>query len=171
VFEPFVARVARSGGRIELAQLVLKLTAPGIPDIFQGDELPRRTLVDPDNRRPVDWDFYQAMLRRLMGGSPPDPETYKMFLTLRLLGLRARAPEAFAGSYEPLDAGDGVCAYLRGRVVLVAVSVGGAQLAESIELPRGRWRDVLRGDERSFEGRTAVADVLDSLGLAVFERL
>ncbi len=73
------------------AQLVLKLTAPGIPDIYQGDELPFRALVDPDNRRPVDWDWRQAMLRRLMGGSPPDAETMKLFLTLRLLGLRGAA--------------------------------------------------------------------------------
>ena len=55
-FEPFVASVARAGERAALGQLALKLTAPGIPDIYQGDELPYRALVDPDNRRPVDWD-------------------------------------------------------------------------------------------------------------------
>jgi (1->4)-alpha-D-glucan 1-alpha-D-glucosylmutase len=96
-FEPFVGRVAEAGDRAALGQLVLKLTAPGIPDIYQGDELPFRALVDPDNRRPVDFDWRQAMLRRLMGGSPPAAGTRKLFVTLRLLGLRARRPAPFAG--------------------------------------------------------------------------
>ena len=62
--------LAQAGERAALGQLVLKLTAPGVPDIYQGDELPFRALVDPDNRRPVDLGWRQAMLRRLMGGSP-----------------------------------------------------------------------------------------------------
>src|SRR5581483_10140470 len=70
-FEPFAARLAADGDRAALCQLVLKLTAPGVPDIYQGDELPYRALVDPDNRRPVDWSWRQALLRRLMGGSAP----------------------------------------------------------------------------------------------------
>ena len=122
-FEPFVARLSELGGRFALRQHVLKLTVPGVPDIYQGHELPRRALVDPDNRRPVDWDWYQAVLRRLMGGGSPDPESMKMFVTLRLLGLRARRPEPFAGSYEPLDVGPGACAFLRDGDVLVAVAV------------------------------------------------
>ena len=68
---PFVRRVAPLGDRIALGMLALKLTAPGIPDIYQGDELEFRALVDPDNRRPVDWEWRQAMLARLSGGSPP----------------------------------------------------------------------------------------------------
>ncbi|MBV9422577.1 MAG: malto-oligosyltrehalose synthase, partial [Solirubrobacterales bacterium] len=103
--ERFVARLAPAGMRAALGQLVLKLTAPGIPDIYQGDELPFRALVDPDNRRPVDWRWRRSALDRLMGGAPAVAGTRKMFLTLRLLGLRARRPEAFAGSYEPLSAG------------------------------------------------------------------
>ncbi len=113
-FEPFAAQVAEAGDRAALGQLVLKLTAPGVPDIYQGDELAYRALVDPDNRRPVDWQWRQAMLRRLMGGSPPTGETRKLFLILRLLGLRARRPEMFlGGAYEPLEAGPEVCAFLR----------------------------------------------------------
>ncbi|HEY2602616.1 MAG TPA: malto-oligosyltrehalose synthase, partial [Thermoleophilaceae bacterium] len=54
-FEPFVAALAHVGERAALGQLALKLTAPGVPDIYQGDELSYRALVDPDNRRPVDW--------------------------------------------------------------------------------------------------------------------
>ena len=64
--------MAELGRAPALGQLALKLTAPGVPDIYQGDELRYRALVDPDNRRPVDWRWRQAMLRRLMGGAPPD---------------------------------------------------------------------------------------------------
>ncbi|MGA2924739.1 MAG: alpha-amylase family glycosyl hydrolase [Solirubrobacteraceae bacterium] len=169
-FNPFAARVAAAGDRAALAQLTLKLTVPGIPDIYQGDELPLRSLVDPDNRRPVDWDWRQAMLRRLMGGSPPDAETYKLFLTLRLLGLRARRPAPFAGAYEPLDAGDRTCAFVRGGEVLVAVAIRDGEPEGELLAPRGRWRDVLRGEERTFAGREPVARVLGEYGLAVFER-
>src|SRR5581483_2735674 len=109
-FMPFIEQVAELGERAAVGQLVLKLTAPGVPDIYQGDELPYRALVDPDNRRAVDWGWRQAMLRRVMGGSPPVAETRKLFLILRLLGLRARQPEIFAaGSYEALDAGAAAC--------------------------------------------------------------
>ena len=170
-FEPFARRVAAVGERASLGQLVLKLTAPGIPDMYEGDELAFRALVDPDNRRPVDFDWRQAMLRRLMGGATPDAETRKLFATLRLLGLRARRPEPFAGTYEPIDAGPSTCAFVRGGDVLVAVAVRSGPVEGTIEAPRGHWRDVLRGDERSFGSRTPAQDIVSDLGIAVFERL
>ncbi|HUO71914.1 MAG TPA: malto-oligosyltrehalose synthase [Solirubrobacteraceae bacterium] len=169
-FEPFVARVGAAGERAALGQLVLKLTCPGIPDTYQGDELSYRALVDPDNRRPVDWDFRQAMLRRLMGGSPPDDETYKLFLTLRLLTLRARRPEPFAGGYEPLDAGPSACAYVRGGDLLVAVAVREEVDDASLDAPRGQWHDILTGEQRSFAGAVRLDSVLGDRGFAVFER-
>jgi (1->4)-alpha-D-glucan 1-alpha-D-glucosylmutase len=171
-FEPFAARVAAEGDRTALAQVVLKLTAPGVPDIYQGDELPWRALVDPDNRRPVDWEWRQAMLRRLMGGSPPTGETRKMFSILRLLGLRTRRPDPFVGgSYEPLDAGRDACAFVRGGEVLVAVGLGSAAPEGALPAPRGLWRDVLSGDERSFGSAEPLARVLGRQGIAVYERL
>ena len=170
-FEPFAARVAAEGDRAALAQLVLKLTAPGIPDIYQGDELPYRALVDPDNRRPVDWDLRQAMLRRLMGGTRPTGEAVKPFLIMRLLGLRARRPEPFLGSYEPLPAGANCCAFVRGGALLVAVGIGSAAPEGELEAPGGRWRDVLQGEERSFARREPLTRVLSRRGLAVYERL
>ena len=100
--------------------------------------------------------------------------------TLRLLGLRARRPAPFAGAYEPVDAGAGACAYVRGGDVLVVVALRGGQVNGTLtdrfggtltDLPRGRWRDVLRGDERSFGQREPVARVVDDQGVAVFERL
>ena len=102
--------------------LALKLTAPGVPDIYQGDELPLRALVDPDNRRPVDWEWRQAMLAPAAGRLPARPPTRKLWLTPRLLQLRIRRPEAFAGGYEPLDAGEHCVAFLRGGEVLVVVA-------------------------------------------------
>jgi (1->4)-alpha-D-glucan 1-alpha-D-glucosylmutase len=172
-FEPFVGRVAQIGDRAALGQLVLKLTAPGIPDIYQGDELPFRALVDPDNRRPVDFDWRQAMLRRLMGGTPPVAQIRKMFVTLRLLGLRGRRPAPFAGDYDPVEAGPAACSFVRGGDVLVVVGVRGTPDYEGTltELPDGRWRDVLRGEERSWGSREAVADVVGEHGVGVFERL
>jgi (1->4)-alpha-D-glucan 1-alpha-D-glucosylmutase len=172
-FEQFAARVATAGARPTLGQVVLKLTCPGIPDIYQGDELPFRALVDPDNRRPVDWSWHQAMLRRLMGGSPPDAGTRKLFLTLRLLGLRGRRPKVFAqGAYQPLDAGDRACAFLRGDDVMVAVAVRpDAEVEASLETPTGRWRNVLRGEEHTFSGREPLSRVLGPRGFGVYERL
>ena len=132
-FEPFVRRVAGEGERSALAQLVLKLTSPGVPDIYQGDELPYRALVDPDNRRPVDWD-----LRRRLLGSPSRPP--KLTLIEALLELRARRPEAFTRGYEPLEAPDDVCAFVRGGEVAVAVAV---RPGAAVEAPPGAWRPVL----------------------------
>jgi (1->4)-alpha-D-glucan 1-alpha-D-glucosylmutase len=170
-FEPFATRLAAEGERTALCQLVLKLTAPGIPDIYQGDELAYRALVDPDNRRPVDWEWRQAMLRRLMGGAPPTRETRKLFLILRLLGLRARRPEPFAGDYEPLEAGAETCAFLRGGALMVIVGVRSGTPGGTLALPSGRWHDVLSGEQRSFNAREPLARVVDKRGFAVYERV
>jgi (1->4)-alpha-D-glucan 1-alpha-D-glucosylmutase len=168
----FAARIATAGERAALGQVVLKLTCPGVPDFYQGDELPFRALVDPDNRRPVDWDWRQAMLRRLMGGSQPVQETRKLFLMLRLLTLRTRRPEPFVGgAYEPLDAGECACAFSRGGEVLVVVAVREGAGEGVLVAPQGRWRDILRGEQRTFDRREPLAGVLGEYGIAVFERL
>jgi (1->4)-alpha-D-glucan 1-alpha-D-glucosylmutase len=144
-FAAFAERVAREGRRAALGQLLLKLTCPGVPDIYQGDELEALSLVDPDNRRPVDWEARRTALARLReGAAPRDFGERKLDLIRRALALRACRPSAFAGAYEPVAAGPGVCAYLRGGEVLAVVPVRaweGARLA----VP-GRWRSVL--DER-----------------------
>jgi (1->4)-alpha-D-glucan 1-alpha-D-glucosylmutase len=172
-FEPFAARVAEAGRRAALGQLALKLTAPGVPDTYQGDELEFRALVDPDNRRPVDWDLRQALLGRLLGGGTPDEESRKLLLTLRLLVLRARRPEPFCGAYEPLDAGDDACAFVRGGDVFVVVATRPLAPVEGVlrDPPGGRWREVLSGQERSFSDGVAVSSVVGEWGLAVYERV
>jgi (1->4)-alpha-D-glucan 1-alpha-D-glucosylmutase len=142
-FEPFAARVAEAGERAALGQLVLKLTSPGVPDIYNGDELPYRALVDPDNRRPVDWERRRELLAQINDGAEPaDAETRKLWIVERLLDLRRRRPQAFAGSYEPVDAADDVVAYLRGGEVMVGVSL---REGASFDPPVDGWDDVLPG--------------------------
>ncbi len=170
-FEPFAARVASAGDRFALAQVALKLTVPGVPDIYQGDELRYRALVDPDNRQPVDWGWRRAMLDRLLGGSPPDGSTDKLFVTMRLLGLRARRPEPFLGSYDPLEVGDRACAFLRGGEVMVIVATRARASDAMLEAPAGRWRNVLSGVECAFDRRQALGPLLDERGSAIFERI
>ena len=131
----FAGRLAADAERVSLGMALLKLTCPGVPDIYQGDELPYLALVDPDNRRPVDWGERRRAL------ASPDPPA-KLALIRRTLALRARRPAAFAGSYEPLDAGEDTVAFLRGGEVKVAVALRGG-LREPVA--PGKWRDVLRG--------------------------
>jgi (1->4)-alpha-D-glucan 1-alpha-D-glucosylmutase len=129
--EPFVRRIAPLGERIALAQTLLKLTCPGVPDIYQGDELESLSLVDPDNRRPVDWDAR----RRALADPPP-----KLRVIREALALRARRADAFAGAYAPVDAGPDVLAFTRGDV-LVAVPL---RPDAAYELPAG-WSELLSG--------------------------
>jgi (1->4)-alpha-D-glucan 1-alpha-D-glucosylmutase len=177
-FSALIARVTQLGQRSALSQLALKLTAPGIPDTYQGDELEFRALVDPDNRRPVDWRTRDALLRRLLGGGHPgdDPDMIKLQVTMRLLGLRARRPRPFGsdGDYEPLDAGPAGCAYVRGGEVLTLVTLPRADLDEEsrlAEAPKGRWRDVIGGVQRSFDASTRLTDAVGEHGFAVYERV
>jgi (1->4)-alpha-D-glucan 1-alpha-D-glucosylmutase len=137
--DPFLERVRAVGRRLALAQLLLKLASPGVPDIYRGDELEDLSLVDPDNRRPVDWPLRQAALRALQDGGPVDDENAKLFVTWKTLRLRCERAAAFAGSYEPMPAGDGVCAFVRGGEVLVAAAV---RPDATVRVPDG-WHDVL----------------------------
>jgi (1->4)-alpha-D-glucan 1-alpha-D-glucosylmutase len=173
-FEPFVARVAGAGERSALGQLLLKLTVPGLPDVYQGDELTDLSLVDPDNRRPVDWDARRAALADLLRGAAPTRATMKLFVISRALALRARRPQVFAdGAYTPLDAGPDAVAFTRGEdgEVLVAVVVRPAGSAASIDVPAGSWRDVLGdGEPRELGGPAPLGELAGRHGLALLER-
>jgi (1->4)-alpha-D-glucan 1-alpha-D-glucosylmutase len=138
---PFAARLDELGRRISLAQVLLKLACPGLPDVYQGDELWTFDLVDPDNRRPVDWELRRRLRAELAGGAAPTPETAKLYVIWKTLALRRRRPELFEDSYEPLDAGPEVCAFVRGGAVLVAVPL---RPGASFEPPSG-FTDVLEG--------------------------
>jgi (1->4)-alpha-D-glucan 1-alpha-D-glucosylmutase len=167
-FEPFAAKVARVGDRAALGQLLLKLTVPGVPDIYQGDELLALALVDPDNRRSVDWMRRRAVLAEVAGGAAPTGETRKLWLITHALALRAASPEAFTGSYEPLDVGPDACAFVRGGTVLAATALRADVPDITVDLPVGTWRDVLH--ERNLGGRLPLADLLGEHGVALLTR-
>jgi (1->4)-alpha-D-glucan 1-alpha-D-glucosylmutase len=170
-FEPFARRVALAGDRAALGQLLLKLTVPGVPDIYQGDELLALALVDPDNRRPVDWERRRALLAEVRRGAAPTDETRKLWLIVRALTLRAHRPDAFAGGdYTPLEAGPDACAFLRSDSVLVATALRAAAPDRALDVPAGTWRDVLAGGERRLGGRMPLAELLGEGGVALLER-
>jgi (1->4)-alpha-D-glucan 1-alpha-D-glucosylmutase len=108
-FLPIAEEIARLGAINSLSQVAVKLTAPGVPDIYQGNEIWDFSLVDPDNRRPVDYARRREMLRSLETATPgellqqwPDGRI-KLFLTQRLLRFRREHPQLFqCGAYLPL---------------------------------------------------------------------
>jgi len=108
-FIPLAGDVARMGAINALSQTLLKFTSPGVPDIYQGNEIWDFSLVDPDNRRPVDYAERKKMLDALKGADPGElldnwsDGRIKLFLTHRLLTFRRENPELFRdGSYRPL---------------------------------------------------------------------
>jgi (1->4)-alpha-D-glucan 1-alpha-D-glucosylmutase len=116
----FAQHLAEVGEQIALAQTLLKLTCPGVPDIYQGDEVWNLSLVDPDNRRPVDWDALRNERRN------PKQNLIRAVLSRRV-----------GGDYEALEAGDDVCAFRRGDH-LVAVPLR----ADARYSPPEGWRAV-----------------------------
>jgi (1->4)-alpha-D-glucan 1-alpha-D-glucosylmutase len=155
-----IARVARllqpMGDRNALAQLLLKLTAPGVPDIYQGTELRDDSLVDPDNRRAVDLARRRARLREL-GETPPTAlDSQKLWTLKHALALRRTEPTRFDGTYEPLTArgphAHRVFAFARrsgAQVTITAVPrlTGAADGWRDtvLDLPSGTYRNVLDG--------------------------
>lgn len=141
-FLPFQRRIARLGLFNSLSQTLLRLTAPGVPDIYQGSELWNFSLVDPDNRRPVDFAHRQALLRqlneRITRGegreelvaellARPEDGRVKLYLIRQALALRRSNPGIFAaGDYCPLTVegphAERLCAFARrhgGHAVIV----------------------------------------------------
>jgi (1->4)-alpha-D-glucan 1-alpha-D-glucosylmutase len=182
--EEFVAPLVGPGRVNSLAMVLLKLTSPGVPDVYQGTELWDLSLVDPDNRRPVDWELRARLLTEAEGITPAvawaeraDEGLPKMLLTQRALHLRRRRPAAFAGGYEPLRAEGGkaghVVAYVRGgEVVAVAprlvLGLGGDWADTRLTLPPGTWVDALDG-ERRFEGGVDLAELVGPFPVALLE--
>ncbi len=148
VVVPFVIDVVRRADRIALGALVLRLTAPGVPDVYQGDELWNHLLVDPDNRRPVDWSLRQLLLDHQVRGAQVDRFTAKLFILRTLLALRSTFDEFTALGYEPLDAPDDVCSFARGSrdapdlVVVVPVRPD-RDLERPAAVDGDEWVDVL----------------------------
>lgn len=110
-FLPVAKEINRLGAINSLSQTLLKLTSPGVPDIYQGTEIWDYSLVDPDNRRPVDYDLRRKLMKSMASSAPgelmqtwPDGRI-KLFLTKQILGLRREHVELFErGEYTPLSA-------------------------------------------------------------------
>ncbi|GAB3624284.1 malto-oligosyltrehalose synthase [Mariniluteicoccus endophyticus] len=173
--ERFLSLIEQPGWSNSLAQKLVQLTMPGVPDVYQGTELWEDSLVDPDNRRPVDFAARRAILAR---DEPPHVEgtgAAKLWVVTKALRLRRDRPELFT-TYAPLRAEGGAAEHL------VAFDRGGA-ITLATRLPytlatEGGWRetmidlppctDVLTGVRHS--GRVRVADVLDRLPVALLVR-
>jgi (1->4)-alpha-D-glucan 1-alpha-D-glucosylmutase len=166
--EQLLDLVVEPGRLTALSQTLLKLTSPGVPDLYQGCELWDLSLVDPDNRRPVDLERRHQLLRELDHDPHPvdilagmEEGTPKLWVTHRALRLRRDRPHLFGPdvSYRPLYAagarGAHVVAFCRGgEVVTIAprqvVRLGGGFVDwewddTTLPLPPGRWRCVLSG--------------------------
>jgi (1->4)-alpha-D-glucan 1-alpha-D-glucosylmutase len=164
-FVPFQCRVARTGLWNSLSQTLLKLTCPGVPDIYQGNESFDFSLVDPDNRRPVDYGRRQQMFEsiRVWGNHPdasaigrlletPEDDRIKLYLIWRTLSQRQQQPDLFQqGEYLPLAVegarANHVVAFARRSetsCLLVVVPRLVAGLLKDVDLPPigpGIWED------------------------------
>jgi (1->4)-alpha-D-glucan 1-alpha-D-glucosylmutase len=164
-FTAFQARVANFGALNSLAQALIKITAPGVPDFYQGTELWDLNLVDPDNRRPVDWKLRRRLLAELEQAlataadraglaaelwATRDDARVKLYVIREALALRRACPALFAaGAYRPLDArgalAEHVCAFARVGAEAAAVTVVPRLLArrggEAPALGAECWQD------------------------------
>jgi (1->4)-alpha-D-glucan 1-alpha-D-glucosylmutase len=172
----FAARIAPAGAVNGLAQTLLRLTTPGVPDLYQGTEFWDFSLVDPDNRRPVDWVARQQALAT--AGSPASliamwrDGRVKQALIARTLALRARMPGLFTeGTYQPLrvegPAADHVVAFARSHdshaVIVAAVrTVAGLLQSEgdpatALIVPRSAWGGTAVLLPRNLQGRRFIS--------------
>ncbi len=194
VVEALVAELAGPGWSNGLAAKLLALTAPGVPDVYQGTELWDQSLVDPDNRRPVDFDRRTALLEEVRtGGRPPltdgvdDDGAAKLLVTQAALSLkRSLVGRAARGEFhvEPFStydalratgpAADHLLAFDRGGAVTVVtrLPVGlereGGWRDTALPLPAGAWVDLLTG--RAASGEVRVADLLADYPVALLAR-
>ena len=170
----FVDRLAPAWRVNVLTQKLLALTVPGVPDVYQGCDLTDLSLVDPDNRRPVDYPARRRRLARLDSGPPPaDLDDEKLLVVSRTLRLRRDHPEWFgAGStYDPLEvtAARAVAFARSGEVVVVAARLSLRAPADAtVPLPAGPWRDVLTGS--THDGTARLDDLLSALPVALLVR-
>jgi (1->4)-alpha-D-glucan 1-alpha-D-glucosylmutase len=174
----FAASITPPGWSNALGQKLVQLTMPGVPDVYQGSELWDDSLVDPDNRRPVDFALRRELLGRLDDGwLPPVDETgaAKLLVTSRTLRLRRQRPELF-GPYRPVfgegRVGEHLLAFDRGGVVTVAtrlpvgLSRHGGWDDAALSLDGHSWTEVFTNT--SYGGnRLAVSELLRTYPVAL----
>jgi (1->4)-alpha-D-glucan 1-alpha-D-glucosylmutase len=185
-FESFVQPLIEPGRINSLALLLLKLTSPGIPDMYQGTELWDLSLVDPDNRRPVDYSLRRQLLSELPNLSPRDAWNRqeeglpKLLVLSNVIRLRQQRPEDFgpAAEYRPVEAkgerAEHLVSYLRGDNMLVLVprlvmGLGGDWRDTSITLPDGKWHGAFGGSNHT-GGEKRVSDLLKDFPVQLLVR-
>ncbi len=162
VLGDLVALVAGPGWTNAVSAKLVALTMPGVPDVYQGSELWEQSLVDPDNRRPVDFEARREVLTRVLAGERPvltpaveDLGHAKLLVTQAALTLRRNQPHRFT-TYAPVTASGEAAAHLigfdRGGAVTVATRLPVGLAARGwgdtvLHLPDGRWADLLTGRE------------------------
>jgi len=185
--ESFLGRnqlVAR--GRVtSLAQVTLLLTCPGVPDLYQGSELWNLTLVDPDNRAPVDHETRRSLLgdvRRLDAAGALariDDGGTKLWLIERLLAERTRRPDAFASRvYTPIHATGtkarhALCFTRESLLVAVprlVAGLGGDWADTEIDLPRGSWTNIFTGKREQGGRAVELGNLLQDFPVVVMTR-
>lgn len=162
-----------------LAQKLVQLTMPGVADTYQGTELWDLSLVDPDNRRPVDYALRRDLLAQPAGAgtSAPAVGASKLHVVRTALRLRREHPDWFlaGATYRPLPCASRALAFLRSERVAVVVPLRPLWVeahgwgAHTVELPEGRWRNVLT-DKASTGGELALADLLADFPVALLVR-
>jgi (1->4)-alpha-D-glucan 1-alpha-D-glucosylmutase len=163
-----------------LGQKLVQLTMPGVPDVYQGTELVTLTLVDPDNRQPIDWAARRDLLARLDSGEKPATlDAEKLLVTSRALRLRRDHPDWFnpAATYEPVPTStDHLVAFARSAQAItvvsrltVALDQAGGWGTATVTLPDGHWHDLLTGATHR-GGPVAATDLLATLPVALLTR-
>ncbi|MEJ7832046.1 MAG: malto-oligosyltrehalose synthase [Nocardioides sp.] len=152
VLDSLLDQVVEPGWSNVLAAKLLSITMPGVPDVYQGSELWEQSLVDPDNRRPVDFDH----LADVLAGRAQDPAGRKLHVIQEALTLRRARPELFT-TYAAVaatgPAAGHVLAFDRGGAITVVTRLPVGLAARdgwadtTIDLPPGRWRDVISDRE------------------------
>lgn len=175
-WDRLVTQLEQPGWSNALGQKLVQLTMPGIPDVYQGTELWEDSLVDPDNRRPVDFDRRRALLTDLAAGGVPEVDASgaaKLLVVSRALQLRREQPQRFV-EYRPLlatgSAADHLIGFDRGGAITLAtrlphrLGAGDGWGATTVDLPAGV--DVLTG-QRIDGGPTPVAGIFAELPVAL----
>ena len=178
--ESFARRIDEAGQINALAQTLVKLTAPGVPDIYQGNEIWDFSLVDPDNRRAVDYGYRRQLLAEAQTLAAAeiwarrDEGLPKLWLIWKTLARRAQNPNHFEGSYDPLIA-DGekageVVAFIRGGKALTVVPRLAQQWGQDwkdtvLKLPAGNWQNEFTGEV--FTGNVTVAGLFKHFPVAL----
>ena len=179
----FVSVLTEASQINTLAQTLVKLTAPGVPDIYQGTELPDFSLVDPDNRRPVDFELRQRRLAASLDltanavWARRDEGLPKLWLIQRVLRLRAQYDTFFKGNYLPLRAAGPksrhLVAFMRTGSLITLVprfiqALKGDWAGTSIILPEGHWQNEFTGE--TFAGDLGLRELFAPFPVALLIR-